>query len=108
MRPRENWIMRPGFQRYGQRIRRETESPDATATGPAGGARRQVVLERWILRARHRRKQIADQLAAAPVGPQQKQRIKLWLQTLAAREAWLEARLEHLKATANILKSVVD
>ena len=43
-----------------------------------------------------------------PVGPQKKQNVKLWLQNIEAREAWLEARLEHLRAIQSILKSAIE
>jgi hypothetical protein len=81
---------------------------DNSLSGQSQGKRGHVFLDRWKTRASRRRAVLVEQLTALPVGPQKKQNLKLWLQNIEAREAWLEARLEHLRAIKNILKSAIE
>ena len=62
-----------------------------------------VFLARWKARSAKRRAQLAAQLSSITVGPQRKENLKIWLKNLQARRMWLEARLDHLKGTEEIV-----
>jgi hypothetical protein len=76
--------------------------------GPIPGGHHQIFLERWKARASSRRVKLMEELSNSPVGPSRQQRLKSWIENLATRELWLEARLEHVRAIRSILKAAVD
>jgi hypothetical protein len=102
--------MRRRFRRFNRPDEFMVSKPDTSGPGPIQqpGNKNNIFLNRWKARAIRRRAALAEQLTAMPVGPQKKQNIKLWLQSIEARETWLEARLEHLRAIHSILKSALE
>ncbi len=64
-------------------------------------------LERWVKAQADRRGKLAELLATKPMTPGLKLKLESWSHNLDTKRAWLQARLEHLEATREILDSVI-
>lgn len=64
-------------------------------------------LERWERAAASRRRRLEEILASGPATGKKLAELQAWQKSIAAKKAWLLARLEHISEVEKLLESAL-
>jgi len=75
-----------------------------------GGANfpRTLYLERWKATQSKRRAELAEVLSSKRMTPQLQEELQAWRQNLQTKGAWLQARLDHVRAVDQLLEGILE
>ena len=65
-------------------------------------------LDRWIAFHAARRTKLASLLSSRPKTPELREELQSWRKNLQTKRAWLQARLDHVKALDEVLEGLID
>jgi hypothetical protein len=72
--------------------------------GTGKGLPKTLYLQRWKQAQAQRREKLVEALSSQTLNAKLLEELKIWRQNLEAKDAWLEARREHVRSVLQILE----